>query len=96
MPTVSDLASELRCTVSDIQRAARAVGVAAKSPGYKLKTDDCERIREHMQAQARAAAAQAAAAAEARRREESSSSPTMLEERRVGVPEDSSGRSTGR
>ena len=87
MATVRDLATELRCTVSDIQRAARAVGVAAKSPGYPLKTDDCHRIREHMQAQARAAAAaQAAAAAEAKRREEAASSSPILEERRDGGP----------
>ncbi len=86
MPTVRDLATELRCTVSDVQRAARAVGVAAKSPGYPLKTDDCQRIREYMQTQARAeAAAQAAAASETKRREEAHSSSPILEERRVGV-----------
>jgi len=90
MATVSDLASELRCTVSDIQRAARAVGVAAKSPSYALKTDDCQRIREHIHAQTQARAAttaQEAVAAAAKRREELASPPAILEERRVGIRE---------
>src|SRR4051812_16739200 len=85
MLTVSELANELRCTVSDIQRAARAVGVTAKSPGYPLKTDDCQRIREHIRAQAHAATAAQETAAAAKRREEATSLSPILEERRVDV-----------
>lgn len=46
--TVAELARELHCTPSDVQRAARTLGITAKTPTYKLKSDDLRRIREHI------------------------------------------------
>lgn len=55
MQTVGDLADELRCTVNEIQRAGRELGIAAKSPGYRLSSDDYQALRDRviaMQAEA--------------------------------------------
>jgi hypothetical protein len=46
--TVGELARELHCTSNDVQRAARTLGIAAKTPSYKLKSDDLRRLREHI------------------------------------------------
>lgn len=49
MLTVADLANEIHCTVSDIQRAARELGVPAKSPGFKLSLEDYRSLRERVE-----------------------------------------------
>src|SRR5690349_14597503 len=50
MQTVGDLADELRCTVNEIQRAGRELGIAAKSPGYRLDSDDYKALRDRVTA----------------------------------------------
>lgn len=58
MLTVADLANELRCTVNEIQRAGRDLGIAAKSPGYRLSLEDFRLLKEKvLQAQSEAAEA---------------------------------------
>ena len=58
MPTVGDLATELRCTANEVQRAARALGIAAKSPGYRLRPEDYRSIRDTVLVRIREAKAQ--------------------------------------
>lgn len=84
MPTVGDLSRELRCTVSDVQRAARLVGVSAKTPDFELRGHEYRLVRDKYLELRAAWRSEEAARAEERMRE-SSPSIILLPDREVDI-----------